>query len=331
MGSRPAPESRRVAVLGAYGEVGREVTRLLHPSSSVVAVGRNKTSLRTMAAADHVVADATDLAAMAALARRTDVVVNCTGRGDEGLAATISSNGAAFVDVSADTAYLSRLSRAEAPGAPVLAGVGLAPGLTNLLAAELDPNGRIDIALVLGAGDRHGAAAAAWIWEQAGRHLSGTGLRALRSTRRLPVAAGRTRHRLLLASDFAEREQLAERRRDRVYTWVGIDPAVGTLMLAVAGFIPPLAPAFARLGGWASRALFRAHDRWSVMVTDQLGGWRSASGRGENLATAAVTALSLERLCETAPGSYFSHELVSLAELRPGLERLGIQFAEGIG
>jgi hypothetical protein len=65
------------------------------------------------------------------------------------------------------------------------------------------------------------------------------------------------------------------------------------------------------------------------MVTDQVGGWRSATGRGENLATAAVTALSLERLCATAPGSYLSHELVTLDGLRPDLARLGIQLAEG--
>ena len=88
-----------------------------------------------------------------------DVVVNAAGVEDPALAAIAAERVAAFVDITATSAYVAALERLR-PRRPVLVSVGLAPGLTNLLAAavhEAEP-GPIDIALLLGAGERHGAA-----------------------------------------------------------------------------------------------------------------------------------------------------------------------------
>ncbi|TYR81325.1 saccharopine dehydrogenase [Priestia megaterium] len=80
------------------------------------------------------------------------------------------SSQVAYIDISANYSFLSRIEKLEAEAiknetAAVLS-VGLAPGLTNLLASHikscLDYTEAIDIYVMLGLGDRHGKAAIEW-------------------------------------------------------------------------------------------------------------------------------------------------------------------------
>jgi saccharopine dehydrogenase-like NADP-dependent oxidoreductase len=90
-----------------------------------------------------------------------DVVVNAAGMEDPALAALIAGHGVPLVDIAATTSYVAALERLELPQ-PALFSVGLAPGLTNLLAAAVHATapGQVDLVVPLGAGERHGAAAA---------------------------------------------------------------------------------------------------------------------------------------------------------------------------
>ena len=63
-------------------------------------------------------------------------MVNAAGVEDPAVAALITGYGAALVDITASTGYVAALERLGPPR-PVLLSVGLAPGLTNLLAAAV--------------------------------------------------------------------------------------------------------------------------------------------------------------------------------------------------
>jgi hypothetical protein len=94
-----------------------------------------------------------------------DVVVNASGAEDPDLAVAATDRGVGFVDITATTSYAAALAQLE-PAAPVLYDVGLAPGLTSILATALHDDsaapGPIDVALMIGAGERHGSGATEW-------------------------------------------------------------------------------------------------------------------------------------------------------------------------
>jgi saccharopine dehydrogenase-like NADP-dependent oxidoreductase len=158
----------RALVLGGYGAVGAEVASQLRTGGDdgLVAAGRDP------ARADQLVDlhEAGAASYRAALAS-VDVVVNAAGVEDPALAATAAERGAAFVDTTATCAYVAGLERLGPPR-PV-GRCRFAPVLTNLLAAavhDAEP-GPIGIALLVGAGERHGAAATAWSYALLGKHF----------------------------------------------------------------------------------------------------------------------------------------------------------------
>jgi hypothetical protein len=144
-----------VLVLGGYGEVGaRIVTELRDHGEVALAAGRDPRRA-------DIVIDLREPHTLTAALPGVDVVVNAAGAEEPTLVETITRHGAAFVDITATTDYVAALERL-APSRPVILSVGLAPGLTNLLAAAVHdtaPQQPIDIALLLGAGERYRSAA----------------------------------------------------------------------------------------------------------------------------------------------------------------------------
>ena len=115
-------------ILGGYGASGAGVARLLAAQDhQVTTAGRDR------ARADRVVDLRDGPDALAAVLGGVDVVVNAAGIEDPHLVRTATGAGVAFVDITASGGYMAALERLEPP-APVLLSVGLAPGLTNLLA-----------------------------------------------------------------------------------------------------------------------------------------------------------------------------------------------------
>ena len=100
----------RVAVLGAYGAVGRhlvpETKRLGH---HVTAVGRRAEQLRAIAADAQEVGSIGDRVLLARLGTDHDVVVNATGVEDAEAAGIVTDAGAAYADISADADHLLAL------------------------------------------------------------------------------------------------------------------------------------------------------------------------------------------------------------------------------
>ncbi|RZS36437.1 hypothetical protein EV193_107118 [Herbihabitans rhizosphaerae] len=296
-----------VLVLGGYGAVGAEIVAELRDSGdTVLAAGRDP------ARADRVV-DVTDLAGYRDALSTVDVVVNACGAEDLALAEIAGEQGAAFVDITATSSYVEELERLE-PRAPVLLSVGLAPGLTNLLAAEVHASapGPVDIVILLGAGEAHGDAAVRWAYGLLGKPLTdpeGGRIRNYTKGKRfeLPGFGRRTVYR----ADYSDQHALTRDLGVPVRSYFGTDSRLATAGLAALTWLPAL-------GGIASKVHPPGSDRWLILARGQDGTTRHAHGRGQSHGTAVITAAAVRAVRDLEPGTHHLHRVLSLADLPAG-------------
>ncbi|WP_431682599.1 hypothetical protein [Kitasatospora sp. KL5] len=308
----------RVLVLGGYGAVGAGIVERLRAGGDTAwAAGRDP------ARADRVldlraVRDGEDGAYRAALAD-ADVVVNASGAEDPALAVAAADSGTAFVDITASTSCVAALEALK-PAVPVLLSVGLAPGLSGMLATALHAAapGPIDLAVVLGAGERHGAAATEWSYRLLGRRFPDTrGGRPVRNYTR-PEAfeiPGLGRRRLYRA-DFSDQHTLTARLGVPVRSYFGLDSRAATAALAVMTRVPGAdrAPRGMHLPGT---------DRWWVLARGPEGIARWAHGRSQSHATAVLAVLAARAATGLAPGVHHLPDVFSPADVPEGL---GVEF-----
>lgn len=299
----------KVLVLGGYGEVGARIVAQLRAAGDVaIAAGRDP------ARADRVV----DLNEAGAESLRTavadtDVVINAAGVEDPALASLITHHGSALVDITASSGYVAALERLDLPR-PVLLSVGLAPGLTNLLAAAqhaVTP-GPIDIAILLGAGERHGPAGIAWAYQLLGRRFrdpaTGQRVRNYTQPQRFDLP-GHGRRRLYRA-DFSDQHILSRDLNVPVRTYLGLDSRPATATLTTLTWVP---------GG--SRAPQGLHlpgtDHWLVLARGRDGSSRWAAGRVQSHATAVIAAIAARATAELGPGVRHLHHVLDLSDVPP--------------
>jgi hypothetical protein len=167
---------RDVLVIGGYGAVGSVVCERLAEAipGRVVPAGRNLDAARALArrigSPRAVRVDLADPATLVAALDGVGLVVLAVEPGDDRVARACLARGVSLVDVSASREQLEATERldevARDAGAAAVLSVGVAPGLTNLLARRAhDLVGgaqEIDVAVVLGGGEAHGADAIRW-------------------------------------------------------------------------------------------------------------------------------------------------------------------------
>lgn len=212
------------------------------------------------------------------------VVVNASGTEDPSLVEIAARRGVAFVDITATMDYI-RAVEALDPPAPVLLSVGLAPGLTNLLAAAVHVRapGPIDIALLLGSGERHGAAGTDWAYHLLGRQFTDTAtsrpIRNYTQSRVFQLPGGGSRR--LYRADYSDQHVLTRDLKAPVRTYFGLDSRIATLALALMTWVPTASPSSATTPRTRNRPLdcTRSRFRWH----DPMGrGRRSVSGHRHN-------------------------------------------------
>ncbi|WP_017580193.1 saccharopine dehydrogenase family protein [Nocardiopsis valliformis] len=298
----------RVLVLGGYGAVGAPAVAALRAAGhSCVVAGRDPRR------AERVV----DLAEPGLLGyqealKGVDAVVNASGAEDPDLVTAATGQGAAFVDPTATPGYVNRIEQLE-PRAPVLLSVGLAPGLTNLLAADLPGREPIELGVVLGSGERHGAAATAWSLGLLGRSFAdpatGESVRNLTRGRVLDMPDGRRR---LYRADFSDQHTLTRDLGRPVRTHLGLDSAAATRALSLLARLP---------GAGVLRGVRRVphlpgSEEW-VLVAASAGRRRWARGRNQSRGTAVVTAWATGLTEDLPAGVHHLHEVAALADLPP--------------
>ncbi|WP_149263005.1 saccharopine dehydrogenase NADP-binding domain-containing protein [Actinomadura sp. K4S16] len=298
---------KRVVVLGGYGAVGREVVAgLLGHVPEVVAAGRDLAKARTVpgALAMRIDLRGDDLEQIAA-----DAVVMCAETGNARVAEACLARGVHYVDVSASHAVLSGIEAldglAAERNATAVLSVGLAPGVTNLLARE-SGGGEVDIGVLLGAGERHGPSAVEWTLDS----LAGLG----ESWRmRFPEPYGvRTVHRF----PFSDQYTLP----GRVRTGLCLDSRAMTALLPrLVPFrdLRPLRAAFRRVhvGG----------DGFAVAVRSG-GTVRSFAGRRQSRATGLAAAMTVRRLDGMRPGVHHIEDVAG-PDFLPDLAAHGFELA----
>ncbi len=282
-------------VFGGYGAVGREAAAVLSASHDVVVAGRDPAA--AVPGTTTLRVDLRDDAAVQRALHGAYAVLMCADMDNARIARACLARGVHYVDVTAshDTIVAIRALRGDATA---LLSVGLAPGVTNLLArhcVELTGARDVEIGVLLGGGERHGAAAIAWTL--GGLADLGPSWRA-----EFPAPHGpRTVHGFPFSDQHTLRETLDV---DHVRTGLCLDSRLLTALL-------PTAARFARGLG----PLARAHvgrDGFAVAVS--AGGVTCAfSGRRQSRATGVVAALLVDRLAALPHGVWHVDQVVDPA------------------
>ncbi|ROZ93799.1 saccharopine dehydrogenase [Gordonia sp. OPL2] len=271
----------RALVLGGRGAVGSvvgaELGALGHdvvPTGRSVGIRGLRIDLRTPPG----------LRTLASAAADHDVVVNASGIED--VAIRQACEAIPFVDMSASGDYLDRLADLPVPTATVL-GAGLAPGLTTVLVAALDhrPGDSVDVAILLGSGETHGAAAVAWTAGLAGRALYAapepSPVVNFRERRRFDAGSGPCTY---LRADFPDHVLVGHPGGISVRSYLALGDRLSTIGLGIVGRLPRLRPLL-------DRAPHLGDDRWSVVVANRRAGQQiSAVGRGQSTTTGRLVA-----------------------------------------
>ena len=164
-----------ILIVGGYGHVGLQIAARLQATAlaPVRIAGRNKDKLAQAAARLGCRSAPLDLGKRDTWAPALDgaqCVVMCVDQTDTAFVETVLERGLAYVDITANDNFFRRIERmnsiARANGGRAVLSVGLAPGLTNLLAkaaiTNMDTVESVRIGILLGLGDTHGPAAIDW-------------------------------------------------------------------------------------------------------------------------------------------------------------------------
>lgn len=339
MGKNDDRPGSPIVIVGGYGAVGRVAAHTLtgwYPKRVIVA-GRDPTrareTVRSGGAARAIRLDATDPGDVARmLDERPAVVVMCVERGNAALARACLERGVHYVDISATAAILDEIAEldglAARHAATALLSVGVAPGLTNVLARHCVgrlPSARsVDVDLLLGMGGAHGDDSVRWVVA----NLAAGNARGRAGRARVPLRGFgmRTVHPFPFSDQYTIREKLGVPATTRMC----FDSAATTSLLFAlrsARFFDLarrlhaerlITALFSRLHFGSSRFLAqaRAADARGVEVTS------TVTGLGTARATGVVTALAVRRLLtgEPAPGVRHLDELVPTG---PFLDELG--------
>lgn len=329
----------RFVVLGGYGAVGRVAAEALAEwfPGRVVVAGRSRERAEAVARASggRVTAcavDVGDLAAVGGAIADAGVVVMCVEQANEAVARACLERGVHVVDISASAPVLEAIARLDGLAveheATAALSVGVAPGLTNLLArvcVDRLPDARnVDVTVLIGLGERHGRAAVEWTVDA----LTAPRVRAGRDPGRARAALPGFGARSAYPFPFSDQHTLTETLGVPTATRLCFDSALLTNLvfgLRATGALSLIR----RLG--ASRALTslfsRVHlgsDRFVAHAAASGGGGTvacAATGRQEARATGIVAAHVARRLDGHAapPGV---HHLDQLVDPVPFLEDL---------
>lgn len=166
----------QIIIVGGYGQVGQAISRILGERfpGKVYAAGRNlqRAQQFCQSTGGRVKPLHLDVRVPPSpnLLQQARLVVMCLDQTDTRFVQFCLEKGTHYIDVSADYSFLAQIEKhhpiALSGGATAVLSVGLAPGLTHLLARHahslLDSTDSIDISIMLGLGDQHGQAAIEW-------------------------------------------------------------------------------------------------------------------------------------------------------------------------
>lgn len=346
-----------ILVVGGYGQVGRVVSRMLatHRPGAVVAAGRSyeKAAAFATQTGGAVRPRRLDLDVPDELDAALDsvrLVVSCVERPNDTLPRAALKRGIGYVEVGASLDALQRTLAlneiAIRTNAPAIASMGLVPGLSNILAADLARRlGRrikqVDVFVMLGLGDTHGVDATRWLLERMDAPFAVPTPDGLRCVHPLsePVAVrfpGEQRSRVTYRFDFADQHVLPETVGTAgASTRICFDSRFVTRLfgavprLGLARIVSKLPPAVvARALDWLP---FGSDGYALLVVAEGRDGTvlrSGVTGQKEAWATGVLTAAAAEALLadQVPAGVHHVEEVLRLDQVRDRAEHAGIHF-----
>lgn len=316
----------RILVVGGYGAVGAVVTATLAEWSPglVVPGGRDEVRARRLGGVRVDVADPERFAQALDELGDVAVVVLCVEPPDAGIARICLERGIHLVDVGATPRLLDAVADlhevAVAAGASAVLSVGVAPGLTNLLARRaheaVGAAERLDLTLLLGSGERHGGDAVRWTVEGLAEPVTARPRRTA-----LPGYGTRTTHSFPFSDQHTLRRTLGV---PKVTTRLCLDSRPLTAALFAARRTGLLSAARRpRVRGLLTGAFRRVHvgdDGFAIRADARRGDRHAAwalTGRGQSRITGLVAAyVTRELLVGTRPtGVHHIEQLPGLSGL----------------
>lgn len=319
-----------ILIVGGYGTVGSQIAKMLAAKAEnhVIIAGRSMAKGEATGFEARVI----DLRApdtWGAALEDVDLVVVSIDQTDTDFVSEVARRRIGYIDVTAGDAFFRQVE-ALSVSSPVVLSLGLAPGLSNLLAAaaanELDDVRSIEIGILMGTGDDHGAAAIAW------------------STRNMfdPLAPREDSlidfgpdfgRRTAYFMDFADQHALARTMPGvRTITRVTYDSALLSSLLFWLGRTFAGNATMEKLVERVSHMPTFGSDKCVLSVTAH--GTREGRnvaqdafffGRREAAVTAAVAALTAEEVLagRVPQGVHHSHQVIDGPAIFVALERLG--------
>lgn len=161
-----------VMIVGGYGKVGGRICAQLSRETdlSVIVSGRRLAEAERLAAslgagARHL--DLSDPGTWEMACTGIDCVVACMDQKNSAFCEFLFDHAIDYIDITASDRFFRKIEALAPAQSTAMLSVGLAPGLTNILAAHcaacLDRVTHIDIGLLAGLGDHHGRAGLDWM------------------------------------------------------------------------------------------------------------------------------------------------------------------------
>ncbi|MGW6916936.1 saccharopine dehydrogenase family protein [Kitasatospora sp. NPDC054939] len=326
----------RVLVVGGYGAVGSTVTDTLRGwlPGRVVPGGRDAERARRLGGVRVDTGDPDGFRTTLDELGDIAAVVLCVEPADTGLARLCLERGIHLVDIGADRRLLAGVEDlapvAAGTGATALLSVGVAPGLTNLLAhrahREVGGAERLDITVLLGSGERHGTDAVRWTVAGLGEPTGGA--RPLRTA--LPGYGARTAHPFPFSDQHTLRRTLGV---PHATTRLCLDsrPLTGALFaLRRTGLLrTDRRPALRRLLTGAFGRVHLGGDGFAVRVDAHRGERHSAyavTGHRQSRVTGLVAAYAARELLTAGlpAGVHHLEQLPAFADLPERLDAHGV-------
>lgn len=327
-----------ILIIGGYGHVGRQIAQHLAQDgrAGVRIGGRDAGRLAAVAGqlgCEWVTIDLNDSQSWDHALAGIETVLVCLDVATDEFPAHVLKKGLAYIDISATDDVLRRIEALDAlarahDGRAVLS-VGLAPGLSNLMArtaaAELEHIEALTIGVLLGLGSTHGPAALNWTLDNL-EPLTRGAVQMLRfGPEAKPVAT--------MPFDFADQHVLARRQGlSPVVTRLGLDsPLITKGSLQLLSRLASKAW-FRRLLHWSMTRFQLGSDRASLVVAakgqnagDSIHRRLALDGRDEAAITALIAAnVALMLPGSVAPGVWHIDEVWQLSDFAPTLMRAGV-------
>ncbi|MFB7170222.1 saccharopine dehydrogenase NADP-binding domain-containing protein [Streptomyces sp. NPDC056254] len=320
----------RILVVGGYGAVGATVASTLDGwfPGRVVVAGRDEARARALGGVRADVSDPDGFRRTLEELGDVSAVVLCVEPPDTRLARVCLERGVHLVDIGATRRLLDGTAElhdvAAGAGATAVLSVGVAPGLSNLLARRaheaVGGADRIDLTVMLGAGERHGADAVRWTVEGLAEPSAGAPLRTA-----LPGHGTRTAYPFPFSDQYTLRRTLGVAQ---VTTRLCLDSE--PLTAALFGLrAAARRPAVRRVLTASFSRVHLGGDGFAVRVDARRGGRHAAyavTGRAQSRFTALAASYATRELLAGSPppGVHHIEQLPALAGLPEALAAHGL-------